>query len=184
MPLWNDHHRALLSRSRLNPVAGSVPRAPRKTALLAAAGHQHHHDQRREQKGEDQGGKDANWGACAVQGQALPADPAAAGGGLGERHVACRLSRHFIPILRPLTDANDPPVVPAEELTIFAATLAPHRSLSQRGFLLVMLVIGGISFASGAVFLAMGAWPVFGFFGLDVVLIYWAFRANFRAADA
>ncbi len=83
-----------------------------------------------------------------------------------------------------MTDANDPPVVPDEEPTIFAATLAPHRSLSQRGFLLVMLVIGGISFASGAVFLAMGAWPVFGFFGLDVLLIYWAFRANFRAADA
>jgi uncharacterized membrane protein len=32
------------------------------------------------------------------------------------------------------------------------------------------------------VFLIAGAWPVFGFFGLDVVLIYWAFRANYRAA--
>ncbi|WP_029005149.1 DUF2244 domain-containing protein [Azorhizobium doebereinerae] len=83
-----------------------------------------------------------------------------------------------------MTDANDPPVVPDEEPTVFAATLAPHRSLSQRGFLIVMLLIGGISFGSGAVFLAMGAWPVFGFFGLDVLLIYWAFKANFRAADA
>ena len=33
-------------------------------------------------------------------------------------------------------------------------------------------------------FLVLGAWPVFGFFGLDVLLIYWAFRANFRAARA
>ncbi|HVV63220.1 MAG TPA: DUF2244 domain-containing protein, partial [Pseudolabrys sp.] len=28
------------------------------------------------------------------------------------------------------------------------------------------------------------AWPVFGFFGLDVLLLYWAFRLNYRAADA
>jgi uncharacterized membrane protein len=30
----------------------------------------------------------------------------------------------------------------------------------------------------------MGAWPVFLFFGLDVVMIYWAFRVNYRAAQA
>jgi uncharacterized membrane protein len=30
----------------------------------------------------------------------------------------------------------------------------------------------------------MGAWPVFGFFGLDVLAIYWAFRVNFRRATA
>ena len=30
----------------------------------------------------------------------------------------------------------------------------------------------------------MGAWPVFGFFGLDVLVIYWAFRINFRSARA
>ena len=30
----------------------------------------------------------------------------------------------------------------------------------------------------------MGAWPVLGFFGLDVLVIYWAFRINFRSADA
>ena len=34
------------------------------------------------------------------------------------------------------------------------------------------------------VFLIVGAWPVFGFFGLDVLLIYWAFRVNYRAAAA
>jgi uncharacterized membrane protein len=27
----------------------------------------------------------------------------------------------------------------------------------------------------------MGAWPVFGFFGLDVALVYLAFRLNYRA---
>ena len=33
----------------------------------------------------------------------------------------------------------------------------------------------------GAGFLAMGAWPVFGFLGLDVLLIYLAFRWNYRS---
>ena len=47
-----------------------------------------------------------------------------------------------------------------------------------------MLCIGAVSFVSGLLFLLIGAWPVFGFFGLDVLLIYWAFRANFRAARA
>jgi uncharacterized membrane protein len=47
-----------------------------------------------------------------------------------------------------------------------------------------MLCIGVLSFVSGMLFLSIGAWPVFGFLGLDVLLIYWAFRANFRAARA
>jgi uncharacterized membrane protein len=41
-----------------------------------------------------------------------------------------------------------------------------------------------VSFAAGLAFLLMGAWPVFGFFGLDVLVIYWAFRVNFRDAKA
>ena len=71
-----------------------------------------------------------------------------------------------------------------DEPTIFCATLTPHRSLGNVGFLVLMLVIGGVSFAAGMAFLMLGAWPVFGFFGLDVLLIYWAFRVNYRAAKA
>jgi len=70
------------------------------------------------------------------------------------------------------------------EPTIFSATITPHRSLGRVGFLVLMLVFGGISFVAGMVFLIAGAWPVFGFFGLDVLLVYWAFRANYRAAAA
>jgi uncharacterized membrane protein len=73
---------------------------------------------------------------------------------------------------------------PNQDPTIFSAVLAPHRSLSPIGFLIFMLVLGGISFASGMMFLMAGAWPVFGFFGLDVLLVYWAFRINYRAAYA
>src|SRR5882762_10088626 len=70
------------------------------------------------------------------------------------------------------------------EPAIFSAVLTPHRSLSPRGFLIFMLVLGGISFISGMVFLIAGAWPIFGFFGLNVLLVYWAFRINYRAARA
>jgi uncharacterized membrane protein len=37
---------------------------------------------------------------------------------------------------------------------------------------------------TGVIFLSHGAWPVFGFFGLDVVGLYIAFRVNYRAARA
>jgi uncharacterized membrane protein len=58
----------------------------------------------------------------------------------------------------------------------------PHRSLSQRGFLVLMLAIGLVSFVTGVFFVMIGAWPVMGFFGLDVGLIWFAFRLNYRAA--
>ena len=47
-----------------------------------------------------------------------------------------------------------------------------------------MLVIGGVSFAAGMAFVMLGAWPILGFFGLDVVLVYVAFKLNYRAARA
>ena len=59
--------------------------------------------------------------------------------------------------------------------------LHPHRSLSPRGFLLMMSLISLVSFTVGIVFFLMGAWPVFGFFGLDVALIYCAFKLNYRS---
>lgn len=64
----------------------------------------------------------------------------------------------------------------------FDAVLRPHRALGPRAFLILMLVVAAISFAAGIAFVAMGAWPVFGFFGLDVLLLWLAFRANYRSA--
>lgn len=77
---------------------------------------------------------------------------------------------------------SDPQQLPDEPL--FCARLTPHRSLSRGGFLALMGVITVVSIAAGMAFLLMGAWPVFGFFALDVLLIYWAFRLNFRRAAA
>jgi uncharacterized membrane protein len=70
------------------------------------------------------------------------------------------------------------------EPKLFSALLTPHRSLNRTGFLVLMGFLTLVSFAAGVAFLMMGAWPVFGFFGLDVLAVYWAFRINFRHAKA
>ena len=70
------------------------------------------------------------------------------------------------------------------QLKLFSALLTPHRSLSRTGFLVLMAFLSIVSFAAGLAFLLMGAWPVLGFSGLDVLVVYWAFRINFRHAKA
>ena len=62
--------------------------------------------------------------------------------------------------------------------------LTPHRSLGPRGFVIVLALLATISFVAGVIFVSIGAWPVFGFFGLDVALVYLAFRVNYREARA
>jgi uncharacterized membrane protein len=76
------------------------------------------------------------------------------------------------------------PKAPSPDTGIFRAILHPNRSLSQTGFLLVLGFIGFISFASGIAFTMMGAWPVLGFYGLDVLAIYIAFKINYRSGKA
>jgi uncharacterized membrane protein len=83
-----------------------------------------------------------------------------------------------------MSENNSDSAGAAADPKIFSAVITPHRSLSPRGFLILMLCLGAVSFVSGVVFVSMGAWPVCGFFGLDVLLVYVAFRANFRAARA
>lgn len=61
------------------------------------------------------------------------------------------------------------------------AVLTPNRALSQTGFVLVMTVVGLLSFGAGIAFISIGAFPVIGFFGLDALLIWLAFRYNFRS---
>ena len=73
---------------------------------------------------------------------------------------------------------------PQAQPELFSALLTPHRSLSRTGFLVLMGFLSVVSFAAGLAFLLMGAWPVFGFFGLDILVIYWAFRINFLRARA
>src|SRR3954471_18799008 len=67
---------------------------------------------------------------------------------------------------------------------LFSALLTPHRSLNRTGFLVLMSVVCAVSFAGGVASVLMDAWPVLGFFGLDALAIYWAFKVNFRRARA
>ena len=63
----------------------------------------------------------------------------------------------------------------------FSAVLTPHRSLGPKGFMVLMGAVCLVSFGTGLLFFMLGAWPVVGFMGLDVALIYVAFTLNFRA---
>ena len=68
--------------------------------------------------------------------------------------------------------------------TIYLDTeLRPNASLNQRAFIFVMALVGVFSFAAGILYLTVGAWPVFGFFGLDAIAIWFAFKLSFRAQD-
>ena len=70
------------------------------------------------------------------------------------------------------------------ETPIFNARLTPHRSLNPRGFRVLMIATFFASALVSLPFYLIGAWPIIGFLGLDVALLYFAFRANFRAARA
>jgi uncharacterized membrane protein len=64
----------------------------------------------------------------------------------------------------------------------WSVTLTPHRSLSGQGFVALMAILVFINLVGGLFFLVAGAWPITGFMGLDVLLVWWAFHKNY--ADA
>ena len=72
---------------------------------------------------------------------------------------------------------------PCDEL-IFRTRITPHRSLDARSFRLLFALFAVLCLATSIPFVLLGAWPVAGFFGLDVVLLYGAFHLSFRAARA
>jgi uncharacterized membrane protein len=81
-----------------------------------------------------------------------------------------------------MTEANTVPQDPSDQApSHFRAVLTPHRSLGPKGFMILMAAVCVVSFATGLLFYLLGAWPVIGFMGLDVLLIYIAFKLNFRA---
>ncbi|MGE5269354.1 MAG: DUF2244 domain-containing protein [Thiohalocapsa sp.] len=64
----------------------------------------------------------------------------------------------------------------------FERILLPHRSLPPRGFHVMMALLALLSVVVGIIFVSLGAWPIFGFFGIDVALLYLAFRLSYRSA--
>jgi len=79
---------------------------------------------------------------------------------------------------------DDTPHDAAPDRVYFDATLHPNRSLNLFGFRMLMLVAGATLLIVGVLFMVAGAWPVFGFCGLEFLLLYGAFRLNYRAARA
>ena len=73
---------------------------------------------------------------------------------------------------------------PDADAQVFAAEIRPHRSLGPRG---AMILLGSFAILSAIVsvpFFLIGAWPVVGFFGLDVLALWIAVRLSFAQARA
>lgn len=60
----------------------------------------------------------------------------------------------------------------------FSIVLRPYRSASLRAINTVVLWVGGISLIAGGGFFLAGAWPVVGFLGLEILLLYGALRLS------
>jgi uncharacterized membrane protein len=60
--------------------------------------------------------------------------------------------------------------------------LRPNPPADPRVLRAILIAVLAINLAFGLYFVLKGAWPIFPFMGLDVALLYWAFRASARAA--
>jgi uncharacterized membrane protein len=71
-----------------------------------------------------------------------------------------------------------------QDRPVFAAVIRPHRSLGQDGFRIVMTLCCLATVGASVPFMVLGLWPVGGFFGLDLIALYVAFRINYRRAES
>jgi len=72
----------------------------------------------------------------------------------------------------------------ADDSAIFAARLIPRRSFTPAAARRLLAATFVASALFSLPFYLAGAWPIIGFLGLDVALLWLAFRASFRAARA
>ena len=68
--------------------------------------------------------------------------------------------------------------------TLFEAVIVPHRSLSRRGRWLLLGAIAAMCTINATVFIVIGAWPVGGFTGIELLLASVMLSINARAARA
>jgi uncharacterized membrane protein len=83
-----------------------------------------------------------------------------------------------------IATARHPDGAPETAPTLFSALLVPHRSLAPLGFNILIGFIITVFAVMGYMFWSIGAWPVLGFCGLDLALIWFAFHVNYRSAKA
>jgi uncharacterized membrane protein len=93
-----------------------------------------------------------------------------------------RSSNPLAAAAQPIAGSGAPGLPAAGDGAGFRALLTPHRSLGPQGFLILMVGVGLVCFGTGLFFFMLGAWPVLVFCGLDVALVYLAFKLNYRAA--
>lgn len=61
--------------------------------------------------------------------------------------------------------------------------LWPYRSLSLRGFHTLVAVLAIVMSIIGLGFYLLGAWPVLGFLGLEIFIVWYAFKWNYRSGQ-
>lgn len=71
----------------------------------------------------------------------------------------------------------------ADDTETITITLWPYRSLSITGFRFVMLAFAVAILALGFGFFILGAWPVVGFLGVEIGVVWYAFRVNYRSGQ-
>jgi len=84
---------------------------------------------------------------------------------------------------------DDPPSVSAsrpdcDPVPVFSAVLHPHRSLSLRGARLVVVLVALASAVASIPFVVLGFWPVAGFYGIDVLILWLALRASLNEGQS
>lgn len=65
--------------------------------------------------------------------------------------------------------------------THFHAVLHPNRSLGRTGYRILMGVLAALNAGLATAFVLQGAWPIVFFLGLDMLLVYLAFRLSYRS---
>ncbi len=77
----------------------------------------------------------------------------------------------------------DKPEDPGDAIR-FSRVLRPHRSSSDRAVRIVSFFVLFLFIPTGTTFLLMGAWPVFGFMGLEVAALIFALHYNHKVGSA
>jgi uncharacterized membrane protein len=71
-----------------------------------------------------------------------------------------------------------------EHTILFQAEVTPHRSLSARGLRLIIAFVCIVSLGTTTLFWRLGAWPVAGFNGVEILLALVLLRAHHKSARA
>jgi uncharacterized membrane protein len=70
------------------------------------------------------------------------------------------------------------------DAVLYSVVLRPNRSVGGKTIRNILCLVAVFLAIPGLAFFAIGAWPVMPFLGLEVVLLYGAFRLNQRAGNA